>query len=1012
MDKQEKRLKVLSNEEISSLYDRPSFDKEEQMEYFVLSPQEQLIFESLSSNKSRAYFILQLGYFKAKQQFYIFSLEDVRNDAQHVRRRYFPDFVLSDLDVNKRTRLKQQQAVLELCNYRVCSNTAKEYLETKARQAARISSKPTYIFRELLDYLVQQRIVLPAYSTMQKIIGQALLYEQNRLTIVLESKLKPTDINALEQLFSNEDGIYKITQLRRQPKNFSVSELRKEVQREQELKPLYQIVKNLLPELAISNEGIIYYASLINHYSVFRLQRLSKWVKYLYLLCFVYHRYQKLNDNLITSFLHNVKQFEGLAKEDAKERVYEYRTESNKDLPKAAQILRLFTNETIPPEMPFQQIQAKAFKILKQKKIDQVAKYLVNETAFDETAFEWEFIESKASTFKVGLRPSFKVLNLVPLSQYDYITDAIDFLKTALAKEKALSQYKSVEIPTQHIPKNADVYLYKDIRDKQRPIPDRYEFFTYQQLKKKLEAGDLYCPDSIRFRSLEDDLIDKKVWQEKKETILDEIGVPLLKQPIREHLNDLKYKLEKRLLEVNQRIRNGENSHFIVKKKGKREWWSLKYPETEDADNVNHSFYNQLGHVDVRRILHFANEQCSFIDVFDHVLGRYTKSEVDNRTITACLIAWGTNMSLGKMGDISDVDFHDLKSTSDNFIRLETLKAANDKISNAIAALPVFESFNLGDVVHSSSDGQKFESQLDTFNARHSSKYFALGKGVVAYTLVVNGIPANARIIGAHEHESYYVFDILYNNTTDIKPEIHSTDTHGTNEVNFALLHIFGYQFAPRYKKLRDKVKTSLYGFQHPTNYSDLILKPIRKLNEDLIINEWDNILRIFASLDLKTTSQHTIVKKLSSYARANSTKRALWEYDNIIRSLYLLDYIDSPSLRRNVQTALNRGENYHQFRKAVALASFSRLRFKTEHEQELWSECGRLITNAILYYNACLISKLIDHKKKMGDYQAVRALQQISPIAWQHINFVGHYEFTKGFEVIDLDELVQKLFA
>ena len=112
------------------------------------------------------------------------------------------------------------------------------------------------------------------------------------------------------------------------------------------------------------------------------------------------------------------------------------------------------------------------------------------------------------------------------------------------------------------------------------------------------------------------------------------------------------------------------------------------------------------------------------------------------------------------------------------------------------------------------------------------------------------------------------------------------------------------------------------------------------------------------------------------------------------------------------MQTALNRGENYNKFRKAVSLASFGRLRFKTEYEQELWNECSRLITNAILYYNASLISKLIDHKKKMGDSQAVRALQQVSPIAWQHINFVGHYEFTKGFEVIDLDELVQKLFA
>src|ERR1700737_2204007 len=45
-----------------------------------------------------------------------------------------------------------------------------------------------------------------------------------------------------------------------------------------------------------------------------------------------------------------------------------------------------------------------------------------------------------------------------------------------------------------------------------------------------------------------------------------------------------------------------------------------------------------------------------------------------------------------------------------------------------------------------------------------------------------------------------------------VRDEIHSTDTHGSNEVNFALLHLFGYQFAPRYKDLYDKVRTSLSG--------------------------------------------------------------------------------------------------------------------------------------------------------------------------------------------------------
>jgi hypothetical protein len=86
---------------------------------------------------------------------------------------------------------------------------------------------------------------------------------------------------------------------------------------------------------------------------------------------------------------------------------------------------------------------------------------------------------------------------------------------------------------------------------------------------------------------------------------------------------------------------------------------------------------------------------------------------------------------------------------------------------------------------------------------------------VVAYTLQANHVPLNARIIGANEHESHFVFDVLFNNATGILPAIHSTDPHGTNHVNFALL----YLFAPRYRNVRSKVETGLYGFRHPRHY-------------------------------------------------------------------------------------------------------------------------------------------------------------------------------------------------
>src|SRR6266446_7917749 len=190
-----------------------------------------------------------------------------------------------------------------------------------------------------------------------------------------------------------------------------------------------------------------------------------------------------------------------------------------------------------------------------------------------------------------------------------------------------------------------------------------------------------------------------------------------------------------------------------------------------------------------------------------------------------------------------------------------------------------------------------------------------------------------------------------------------------------------------------------------------MVLKPRRKLNPELVVEEWENIQRIMVSLALKTTTQHIIVRKLSAFALTNKTRRALWEYDHILRSLYLLDYLDSAPLRRNVQRALNRGENYHQLRRAVSYANFGKLRFKTEHEQQIWGECARLLTNCIIYYNATILSHVLACKGGAGDTPGAALLKQVSPVAWQHINLYGRYEFSKSPEAIDIDAIVQALF-
>jgi len=1002
IDTQPKRLKILSNDEIEAIYGIPCFTHEERIEYFSLSPSEKAILEQLRSIKSRMYFILQLGYFKARHLFMTFSIREVLEDAKYIQERYFPDFQFIEFKINYVTRLNQQRLILSLCNYRNCDIEEHLKLETKAQRAAMVCSKPIYVFREIMHYLLAEHIAIPVYSFLQDTIGKALKDEQNRLISIVRQHLKPSDIQSLKSLLSDSQGLYEITLLKHEPKDFSLKEIKQEINRGKQINHLYCLAKSLLPYLSISNESIKYYASLIAYYSVFSLRRFNEWIVYVYLLCFVYHRYQKLHDNLINCLIHDVRGYTDDTKSYAKERIYESIIESHQDLQKAGKVLKIFTDDSIEGNTPFYQVQAKAFGILERQKLDSIADHITKSARFDETAFQWEHIDKLASQFKRHLRPILLSVDFASSSANNPLIEAINFLKDSYQKDKPLGQYTYEIFPKRFITGKMKRYLYEN----KQLLPNRYEFLVYRLLRNSLEAGDIFCRDSVRFRSFEDDLLDKQKWQNKEELIA-LTGLTVFKQPIRDHLAMLEQALENRITEVNQRIAKGLNEHFQIKKHGQSVRWTLEYPSNDEP--VNHPFFNALKQVEISDVLHFVNQQCSFMDVFEHVLLRYTKQKVDDRNIAACILAWGTNMGLGRMSEVSDIQYHTLSATSDNFIRLETISEANDRVCNAIAKLPIFQYYNIGETVHSSSDGQKFETRIHTINARYSPKYFGLKKGIVSYTLVTNNVPVNATIIGANESESHYVFDILYNNTTDIQTEVHSTDTHGTNEVNFAILYLFGYQFAPRYMDIYDRVSTSLYGFKQPNQYEG-ILKPIRKIDDNLIVDEWDNIQRIMVSLALKTTTQSIIIGKLSTYARKNKTKRALWEYDNIIKSLYLLDYVDLPALRSNVQQALNRGENYHQLHRAVSFANFGKLRFRTEYEQQIWNECGRLIANCIIYYNIAILSNLFSHKEKTGSIQEIEQLKRISPIAWQHINLHGRYEFNKTTENININAIIQEL--
>ena len=75
--------------------------------------------------------------------------------------------------------------------------------------------------------------------------------------------------------------------------------------------------------------------------------------------------------------------------------------------------------------------------------------------------------------------------------------------------------------------------------------------------------------------------------------------------------------------------------------------------------------------------------------------------------------------------------------------------------------------------------------------------------------------------------------------------------------------------------------------------------------------------------------------------------------------------------------------------------------------EVDIWNECMRFIAILIIYYNMSLLSKLLTTYRAKGNDAAINYLISVSPVACQHLNISGLYDFSEEPTEIDIDSVV-----
>ena len=302
------------------------------------------------------------------------------------------------------------------------------------------------------------------------------------------------------------------------------------------------------------------------------------------------------------------------------------------------------------------------------------------------------------------------------------------------------------------------------------------------------------------------------------------------------------------------------------------------------------------------------------------------------------------------------------------------------------------------DLNHTSSDGQKYNMKpsVESTNAGYSFKYFGTQKGVSVYTFIDESHRLfYSTVIHVNERESGYVIDGLLHND-ELQSDIHSTDTHGFSEVIFGLTHLLGFSFAPRIKNFKDQY---LYSIKPRKEYIEkkYSLVPRQKINLENIENNWDSILRFLVTIKSKKTSSSQLLKRLTSYSKEHQLYTAIKEFGKIIKTDFLLTYIDDVELRQRIEKQLNKVEASNRFAKAVFFGNNAEFMFASQEEQNIANNCKRFIQNAVILWNYLYINKKLQQAK--SQYQKdeiIEALKNSSIVHWSHINFYGTYDFTK----------------
>jgi TnpA family transposase len=264
--------------------------------------------------------------------------------------------------------------------------------------------------------------------------------------------------------------------------------------------------------------------------------------------------------------------------------------------------------------------------------------------------------------------------------------------------------------------------------------------------------------------------------------------------------------------------------------------------------------------------------------------------------LVTAVLADGINLGLTRMSEACrETTWRQLSWTADWHVREECYAQALAGLIDAQHRLPLAAHWGSG--ATSSSDAQFFRAGGRGEVGGLVNLHYGQDPGVKFYTHLSDQFgPFHTRVIAATANEAPHVLDGLLYHKSSLVINEHYTDTGGFSDNVFAMCHLLGFRFAPRIRDLKEKRLYILPGMTVPPELASLVAGAI---NLRALSDHWIELLRLAMSIKTGTVTASVILRKLSAYPRQNGLALALRELGKLGRTLFTLEWLQDPELRR-----------------------------------------------------------------------------------------------------------------